>query len=227
MRLCRDCADLLRVEGRFGVEGAPKSKTPILQVVLLIAGCGALHGLFIGSWQLSAVQMMYSGLKLPILLGLGFAVCLPSFCTMQVLAGLSGQVLRSVRAILLSQAAVGLALVSLAPVLAFCYGLGAGGDDLRADYTTFKVLNALAFLLASLAGQVVLMRHFRPLIAVDRRNRILLLVWLALYWGVTIQLAWFLRPFIGLPGEEPTFLRHAGGVNAFGQILDILREFFG
>lgn len=225
MRFAHDCADLLRVEGRFGVQSAERSRTPVLQVLLLIAGCGVLHGLVIGSWQLSGLQMMYSGLKLPILLGLGLAVCLPSFCTMQVLLGLSGQVLRSIRAILLSQAAVGLVLVSLAPILAFCYGMGAGGGEPRSVYTTFKVLNAFAFLLASLAGQVVLMRHFRALIEVDLRNRLLLLAWLILYWSVTIQLAWFLRPFIGSPGEEPTLLRHAGGVNAFGQILKALQEF--
>lgn len=227
MRIAQDCADLLRAEGRFGVESADRHRTSVLRVMLLIGGCGVLHGLVIGSWQLRGLQMMYSGLKLPILLGLGLAVCLPSFCTMQVLAGLSGQVLRSVRAILLSQAAVGLVLVSLAPILAFCYGMGAGGDDLRSDYASFKVLNAFAFLLASLAGQMVLMRHFRALIEADLRNRLLLLAWLVLYWGVTIQLAWFLRPFIGSPGEEPTLLRHTGGVNAFGQILRALRESLG
>ncbi|MEM8711695.1 MAG: hypothetical protein AAGG01_12135 [Planctomycetota bacterium] len=75
-------------------------------------------------------------------------------------------------------------------------------------------MNGAAFLAATLAGQWVLSRHYRPLIERAPRHRICLVSWLLLYQFVSIQLAWSLRPFIGDPAVETTFFRIESWTNA-------------
>jgi len=69
------------------------------------------------------------------------------------------------------------------------------------------VWNALMCLVASLAGQIVLWRNYRPLVARNPAHRNLLLAWLVLFAFVGIRLGWVLRPFVGSPGAPTQFFR--------------------
>ena len=71
------------------------------------------------------------------------------------------------------------------------------------------------FATASLAGQWVLRRRYAPLIAIDRRHRTMLYLWVCVYAFVGIQMGWVLRPFIGDPGTSTTFFREAAWGNAY------------
>lgn len=81
-----------------------------------------------------------------------------------------------------------------------------------------KVFNGLMFLTASVAGQVQLARHYRPLIAQNPAHRWTLRMWVVIYTFVGIQLAWTLRPFIGAAGLETTFFRQGAWTNAYVEV---------
>ena len=71
------------------------------------------------------------------------------------------------------------------------------------------------FATASLAGQWVLRRRYAPLIAIDRRHRAMLYLWVCVYAFVGIQMGWVLRPIIGDPGAATTFFRESAWGNAY------------
>jgi len=45
-------------------------------------------------------------------------------------------------------------------------------------------------------------------------------LWVFLYAFVGIQMGWVLRPFIGDPGQRPTFLRSESWGNAYVIVMD-------
>jgi hypothetical protein len=75
------------------------------------------------------------------------------------------------------------------------------------EYPTALLANLAAFGLASLAGQVTLARHYRPLLDRSRLHRIGLSSWLVLYLFIAIKLGWILRPLVGDPRLPTRFLR--------------------
>lgn len=205
---------LLRGEGEFAAGAAGR---PWLALAAIVALFGALHGAAIGSSTLRAEQALYSGVKLPILIAGSTAMCVPSFYALNAVLGLRDDFGAALRGVLSAQATMAVALCALAPIVLLAYVSGA-------TYRGEVVLNGLVFLVASLAAQVTLSRHYRPLIARDRRHAHARAAWLALYWFVTIQLAWVLRPFIGDPALPPTFLRPHAWSNAY---VAVARAVFG
>jgi len=182
--------------------------------VLIAAGCmagfayGAVMGFFGGRW----LQSCYSGLKVPLLLLVSTLVCLPNFFVINTVLGLRDDFAAAYRGVLSAQGGVAVCLAALAPLTMVGY--------LSSSHYTFAlVLNGTMFALASLAGQVTLARHYRPLIARNPRHRIGLTMWLVLYVFVAIQLAWVLRPFIGDPSRPTTFFRETAWGNAYVKIF--------
>ena len=88
-------------------------------------------------------------------------------------------------------------------------------------------LNGLMFAVASVAGQITLRRHYRPLIERNPRHRLALAAWLVLYVFVAIQLAWVLRPFIGSPGLTTSFFREGAWSNAYVELTRTLFPLLG
>lgn len=197
--------ELLRGEGRFAVQGA---RAPWREIGLLVGACGLLHGAAIGSFGVRAEQMLWSGLKLPLLIAVSTAVCLPNFYAVNTVLGLRDDLAASLRGVLATQATVATALLAFTPIVLFFYVSGA-------SYHLAVLVNGLAFLAAALAGQVTLGRHYAPLVAKNPRHHLARIAWLVLYVFVTIQLAWVLRPFVGSPGMEPGFLRPHAWSNAY------------
>jgi hypothetical protein len=91
-----------------------------------------------------------------------------------------------------------------------------------ADYQGAIVFNAAMFAVASAAAQLMLRSYYRPLIAKNRRHRVLLWCWLGIYAFVGIQMGWVLRPFIGAPGFPATFFRDELGENAYVIVARLL-----
>jgi hypothetical protein len=193
------------------------------ELALFVTTFAALYGLAMGSFGGAFVgdrwlQMLYSALKVPLLLLTAFALCLPSFYVVNALLGLQRDFLRAIGAIIASQACLAVALASLAPMTLLCY---ASTDD----YNFAVLFNGSPFLVASLAAQYALARAYRPLIAANPRHRIAMIGWLTLYIFVAIQLAWILRPFVGSPNLPATFLRTDALTNAYVALLAILANF--
>ena len=180
-------------------------------LVMLVVASGFAYGLVLGAHRLTPTQMLYSGVKVPILLTASSVVCLPNFFVVNTLLGLRADFRVVLRAIAEAQATMAIVLASLAPVTALVYASSS-------NYRLAIVWNGGMFLTASLASHVHLGRIYAPLIASDPRHRFGKLVWLTLYVFVTIQLAWMLRPFVGSPGLEPSFLRSDLWNNAYVQV---------
>lgn len=177
-------------------------------------GYGFVMGTFSGLWDGRTLQLLYSAVKVPLLLGVTSLIAMPAFFVLNTLAGVGGDFRQVLRALLATQAGVSVVLAALAPVTFFWY---AG----NADYPQAILANAVAFGLASLAGQVLLTRYYRPLERQNPVHRRLRWLWIALYAFVGVQMGWVLRPFIGQPGSEEQFFREGAWGNAYVELFAI------
>lgn len=182
---------------------------------LLLGGAGAaLVGLALGGSSGSTAMALYAAIKVPLLLALSTALCLPSFFVVNTVLGLRDDFGAACRGLFAAQATLGLALGAMAPVVVW---LSCSAHD---PYV-LTLLDAGVFAVATWAAQQVLRRHYRHLVARDGRHRLALRGWLLLYAFAGIQMAWVLRPFRGTEGFAVQFLRpEAFEQNAYVVLLD-------
>lgn len=195
-------------------------RATIAAVVVGGAGYGAVMGAFGGVAGERIMQLVYSAVKVPLLLAATTALALPSFFVLNTLAGLRADFPAAVAAVLRAQGVVALALVSLAPLVGVWYVSGAG-------YPAATAFNGGMFFAASLAGQWRLRRTFRPLVARNPRHRLTLAAWLTVYVFVGIQMGYVLRPFVGDPQRRPTFFRPGAWGNAYVVVAETLAQAAG
>lgn len=189
--------------------------------VLVVAGAlfGLAMGAYAGGGWPRPLQMAFSAIKVPLLLGVTYVLCVPSFVVVSALLGLRADTAKALRAILSAQAVLALALAGMAPYTLVWYASSTGHD-------IAVLFNAMLFAIATVCAQIVLRASYRPLIARDPRHRIALWFWLILYAFVGIQMAWVLRPFVGSPGLETRFFRENSWSNAYVWVARaILRTF--
>jgi hypothetical protein len=188
-----------------------------LALCLLLGGAiyGAVMGTFGGIFGQRLLQVLYSASKVPLLLVVSFILTLPSFFVLNTLAGLRDDFAHVVRAVLATQAAVALVLASLAPYTLLFYASSG-------SYRDALVFNLGVFAVASVTGQLVLRRLYRPLILRDRRHRYMAISWLVLYAFVAVQMAWVLRPFVGSPDAPTRFFRDEPWSNAYEVVLRLV-----
>lgn len=193
----------------------------LASVALQIAVFGALYGAVMGSFGgFRAEQMLYSAIKVPLLLTATFAISLPSFFVMTSLLGLRDDFAASVRAIFTAQVGLAVVLCSLAPLTMLWYAS-------VSHYQAAIAFNLLLFTLASLSAQVLLRGFYRPLIEREKRHRLMMWIWLTIYAFVGVQMAWILRPFIGHPGTSTTFFREEAWGNAYTELAHTLTSVLG
>ena len=209
--------EFLRGRGRFAV-GAPLAGRVPWLVAFIVTG-GLLYGAVMGSFSALAPgryhQMLYSGLKVSLLLLATFLLCLPSFFIINTIVGLRDDFGQALQAIVGAQACVTLALAALSPLTAVFY-LSSG------DYRWAVLFNGILFGAATLSAQVVIRRYYRPLIERDRRHRWMLYAWFGLYTFVGIEMGWVLRPFIGDPNSPVRFFREGALGNAYEVVYRLL-----
>ena len=191
---------------------------PLTRVLLFGVVCTAAYGGLMATsqgigfsrWE----QMLYSALKVPVLLTLSAAVAFPSFFVVVSLLGLRDDLRLSLRALAATQAVVAMTLLSLAPLTLLMYAS-------TTSHALALLTNMVMFAVASVAGQVVLRRFYKPLIAKNPTHRTVLRVWIVVYAFIGVQLGWVLRPFVGTPGTETTFLRENAWGNAYLEVWAI------
>ncbi len=154
------------------------------------------------------MQVVYSAVKVPLLLLATFAISLPSFFVLNTLFGLRRDLGEAIRALVATQAGVAIVLASLAPLTALWY-VSFG------SYQAAILFNAAMFAVASLAAQGLLRGYYRPLIARNPKHRYLLWAWIVAYSFVGIQMGWMLRPFVGSPNTPVSFFREDTWGNAY------------
>jgi len=187
----------LRSEEEFAIG---RGRVPWTATLVCVIGCGVLYGAAMGSFGAKPHGAAFSASKVPVLVLGSAALGLPFLYVLNSSLGLRRDFSAVVRGILASQTTLAVCLASLAPVVLFFYASGV-------DYPTALLSNLAAFGLASLAGQVTLARHYRPLLDKNRLHRIGLSSWLALYLFIAIKLGWILRPLVGDPRLPTRYFR--------------------
>ena len=213
--------EFLRGRGRFQVGAPPAGQLGWL--FLLVLSCGGVYGAVMASFTGLAPgryhQLLYVALKVPMLLLVTFALCLPSFFVVNTVAGLRDDFPEALRAVVATQACMAVVLASLAPITVLLYLS-------TADYALAVFFNGIMFAIASVSAQFMMRRYYGPLIKRAPRHRTMLVLWLFFYIFVGIQMAWVLRPFIGDPNAPVQFFREgAWGGNAYVVIAELISHF--
>ncbi|HEY2837552.1 MAG TPA: hypothetical protein VGJ26_00265 [Pirellulales bacterium] len=214
---------LLRADGVLrGASWITRSSRPwtatrdlVLCVCLFGLTYGAAMGTFGGLTGDRPLQVLYSACKVPLLLLGTFLLSLPSFAVINTLFGLRRDLGEAIRAVVAAQAGVATVLASLAPFTLLWYVSAV-------SYQVAILFNAAMFTIASLAGQRLLRRYYQPLIARNRRHRVLLRTWIVVYAFVGIQMGWMFRPFIGSPNTPVQFFREETWGNAYVIVARLL-----
>jgi hypothetical protein len=201
---------LLRGRARQGARSSERIGwlAPLACVAVFGAIYGALMGAYSGLAPGRWMQLVYSAIKVPLLLVATAAISLPSFCVINTLVGLRADLGRAVAALASSQAVLTIVLASLSPVTLVWYASSA-------NYEAAVLFNGLMFGIAALGGQRALRRAYHPLIEADRRHRPMLRLWIVTYAFVGIQMGWLLRPFVGAPQHPPSLFREGAWDNAY------------
>ena len=178
---------------------------PFRSLLISTLAFGAIYGAAMGVFTLHSLdrwpQVVYSAAKVPLLLLGSFILSVPSFYVFNTLAGLARDFPAAIRSLAATQSGLAIILASLAPLTLFWYCS-------FANYQAALAFNGMMFAVASLAAQILLKRHYGPLLRTNPRHAFMLVCWLAIYMLVAIQLAWLMRPFIGDPKRSPEFFRH-------------------
>jgi hypothetical protein len=215
--MMRHADEILR--GRRDRPEAPLSHA-LLRLISLLVVFGLFYGAVMGSFGGvtggRGLQVLYSAVKVPLLLVVTFALSLPSYFVLNTLLGVRDDFGDVLRGLVTTQAALTIVLASLAPLTAFWY---ASSDN----YRQALAFNAVMFAVASFAAQLLLRRWYRPLVARNGRHRVLLRSWLVIYAFVGIQMAWVLRPFVGHPDAPTRFFRYGSAWgNAYEHVAETL-----
>jgi hypothetical protein len=196
----------------------------LAQLGLLVVVFGILYGAVMGSFGgvfgERFLQVVYSAVKVPLLLMGTFALSLPSFFVVNTLFGLRSDFSYSLRALLATQAGLTIVLASFAPFTVLWYASSS-------NYRGAILFNTLMFGCASITAQWLLRQFYEPLIKRRPRHRMLLRAWLVIYAFVGIQMGWVLRPFIGSPDAPTQFFRQDAWGNAYVRLANILWTFLG
>lgn len=206
--------NLLQAVARPLPERRPSLKELLVCVVLLTP----VFGLAMGSFDVTGDRWLYAvfaAVKMPLMIAVTWGVCLPGFFALCSVLGLREDLRECLRAIACGQAAVAFVLASLATVLVFAYLSGV-------SHRWALLLSGAMFAMATLVGQVVMWRRWRGLVQRARRHRLLLAYWLVAYVFVGVQTGWMLRPFVGSPGVEPSFLRKEPLSNAYVVVGELI-----
>jgi hypothetical protein len=212
---------LTRADDLLRGRDAGGGRTHLAHLVLMVAGFGLFYGSVMGTFGgvqgERALQLLYSGLKVPLLLLVTFALSLPSFFVLNTLLGVRDDFARALRALVATQAVLTIVLASLAPFTALWYASSGA-------YRPAILFNAAMFAVASFAAQGLLRRWYAPLIARNPRHRLLLRTWIVIYAFVGVQMAWVLRPFVGDPNQPTRFFRQGAWGNAYVEVARMVME---
>jgi len=188
---------------------------------------GPVYGIAMGSYAWVAgertlieqvPQMIYSGVKVPLLIAVTVLISLPSFFVINTLLGLRDDFRESLTAIVSAQAGMIMILTSLFPLTLFAY---VSTSHESFNYQLAILVNAAMFGLASVAAQILLRGYYLPLVANNVRHRWMIRIWITVYAFVGIQASYVLRPFIGNPETPISFFRKGSFENAYVKVFEL------
>jgi len=212
-------------------------------MLLMAASLGAIYGMFMGWYAIRSAglaglaQMGSSTFKIPLLFLVTLAITFPSLYVFNTLMG-SSLTFRTTLRVALGWITVMLAVAaSLGPILGFF--------TISADsYVFIVLLNVILLGVAGVVGSAALLqrlhsppRYDEPIVTPPLRAAPLrrepadvahrtLAAWLIIFAVVGLQMAWVLRPFIGVPDEPFALFRQTEG-NIFHALERLVRAVAG
>lgn len=215
--LMRALDDFLRGRGLFAPGASEAGRLRWLVAFVLLSGSfyGAVMGTFTGLAPGRFQQLLYSGVKVPMLMLVTFTLCLPTFYVLNNVAGLRDDFREALRGVVATQSCISLVLACLAPLTSLFYAS-------TVDYGAAVLFNTAMFGVAWSTTPIVIRRYYTPLIRRCSTHRVMLVAWFLLYMFVGIQMAWVLRPFIGTPAGPVTFLRPDAWGNAYVAVGELI-----
>lgn len=211
--------DILRRQSWTIQSGAAGSAVTRLAGCLVLTGMvyGAAMGTFEGIAGDRLWQVLYTAIKVPMLLLVTFLIGLPSFFVLNTLFGLRRDFLQALRALVAAQAGLAIVLASLAPFTLVWYASST-------SYSAAIRFNGLMFAAASFSGQQLLWAYYQPLVRQNVKHRQMLWTWLAIYIFIGIETAWVLRPFVGNPSMPVQFFREDSWGNAYDVVARLVYD---
>ncbi len=186
-----------------------------LIIIIVFGGFyGAVMGSYGGWYGNRICQVIYSAVKVPIMLLFTFSISIPSFYVINVLFGLRSDFGKVLHGLLEAQAGFAIVLASLSPYTFFWYLS-------FSHYGNAILFNGFLFGVSSLMGHFFLKRFYKPLINKNRAHLWTKRIWIILYSFVGIQTGWILRPFIGDPQISPEFIRTETWGNAYVVVINL------
>ena len=204
----------------------------IKTTVWIVCIMGPIYGIAMGSYawvdghrsfEQQIFQMLYSGVKLPLLITTTVFLALPCFFVLNTLLGLREDFGEAVRAVVSAQAGLVIILASLTPLTLFFYV----SNTAAPSYPKAILFNALMFAVASISAQRLLASWYAPLIKKNSRHQSMMVLWIFLFAFVGIQMGYVLRPFIGDPTSPTTFLRENPFENAYVRVWKLVLDVIG
>lgn len=189
-------AVLDRVREGAGLAGL--SRTLLLCIVAGAAAFGAAMGSYRGG-----VQILYAGIKLPLVILLTAGLCAPALSCFNAALGRPARAARDMALVLAALARAAVVLAALAPLLLLC-------AKWELDYHRYVLLVVICCAMAGAVGVFELLRglwrqHHRGLIWMA-------LLLLGLSSSVGTQMAWTFRPYVVRPRTvEVPFIRDLEG----------------
>jgi hypothetical protein len=216
---------ILRNRGEF-FNDIRESVTLITKIKAMLVSCFlflAIYGAVMGA-STSLLQAASSFIKLPFLFLATLIICTPSLHFFNILFGSRQTLLQTITLILTAMTTTAVLLLSFAPVTLFFLLTSS-------EYQFFKLLNVFFFALSGVMGIAFLRQGLGALAAYDNpeganARRIIFILWVILYGFVGSQMAWTLRPFMGIPGNPFILFEQIGG-NFYSDVLESIRVILG
>ena len=176
----------------------------IRQFLFAIVVLSFIYGITMGvsafavGWNRGGLQMLSSGLKVPMLYLLTLLVCYPVLFTILVLMGSRLSFIQTLALILLALTFNSVLLAAFAPIVAFFSITGS-------SYPFIKLLHVLIMTFSGFWGMMALWQGLREMCEKSnlypKRAVDILRVWIFVFGFVGTQMAWTLRPFVGSPDK--------------------------
>lgn len=203
----------------------------IRQFLFAIVTLSLIYGITMGATALSiglehgGLQMLSSGIKVPLLYLLTLLVCYPVLFIILVLMGSKLSFVQTLALILLALSFNAVLLASFAPIVAFFSITGS-------SYEFIKLLHVIVMTFSGFWGMAALYQGLREMCEKSnlypKRAVEILRVWILVFGFVGTQMAWSLRPFIGNPTEEFAIFREGREGNFYSAVarsaIDLVRE---
>lgn len=220
---------LRRREAYFGTIYEGKEVIPLIKwcllATLILSGIYGITmgtpGLMKGNLGWGLLQMISSGIKVPILFLISLLVCYPVLYFVIVLMGSRLSFYQTLCLILLAVTMNAILLAGCAPITLFFVFTGS-------DYGFIKLLNLFIF---AFSGAWAMSALWQGLTKMCEKSDLypkqaikILQVWILVFGFVGTQMAWSLRPFIGDPEQKFELLRSDQSGNIYHMLWSSIKD---